>query len=138
MRAAARAAGRNPDEIEISTLAFALVGEDPVTPELLDGFRAMEAAGVGRIAIPRLLDADRAHAIHSLRRLGDELLQRYSAAQPESTTRCSSPIHMGERSRSMNRPSSSSNSRAACCPAGVETAATMSSRLSHQSSAWPS
>ncbi|MHB8691554.1 MAG: LLM class F420-dependent oxidoreductase [Solirubrobacteraceae bacterium] len=77
MRAAARAASRNPDEIEISTLAFALVGEDPVTPELIDSFRAMEAAGVSRIVIPRLLDADRDHAIHSLQRLADELLERY-------------------------------------------------------------
>jgi probable F420-dependent oxidoreductase len=86
MRAAARTASRNPDEIEISTMAFALVGEDAVTEQLLDSFRAMEAAGVSRIVIPRLLDTDRQHAIHSLHRLADELLERYRPSVDLSTS----------------------------------------------------
>ena len=80
MRAAAREVSRDPEEVEISTMAFALVGEDPVTEQLLDGFRAMEALGVSRIVIPRLLDIDREHALHSLQRLASELLQRYPRA----------------------------------------------------------
>jgi probable F420-dependent oxidoreductase len=85
MRAAAREASRDPDQIEISTMAFALVGEAPVTAELLDSFRAMEAAGVGRIVLPRLLDADLQHAIHSLQRLADELLQSYQTHRGKGT-----------------------------------------------------
>jgi probable F420-dependent oxidoreductase len=78
MRAAAREAGRNPDAIEITTMAFALVGDDPVTPGQLDAFREMEEAGVRRIVVPRLLDHDLQHALDSLERLADQLLGAYA------------------------------------------------------------
>ena len=59
----------------------------PYRPDaVLDSFQAMEAAGVTRIVIPRLLDADREHALHSLQRLADDLLQRYRPAAQTLTT----------------------------------------------------
>jgi hypothetical protein len=77
MRRAAREAGRNPADVEISTMSFALVGDDPVAPGLLDTFRRMEDLGVGRIVVPRLLDADLRQALDSLERLADQLLGAY-------------------------------------------------------------
>lgn len=76
MRSAADAAGRDPGTIEISTLAFALVGEDPVTEELREMFDGMERIGISRVVIPRLLDADREHVLHSLQRLAADLIER--------------------------------------------------------------
>jgi probable F420-dependent oxidoreductase len=77
MRRAAREAGRDPADVEISTMSFALVGDDPVTSGLLDTFRRMEDLGVGRIVVPRLLDADLRQALDSLERLADQLLGAY-------------------------------------------------------------
>lgn len=73
-------------------MAFALVGEDPVTDELLDGFHEMEDAGVSRIVMPRLLDANREHAVHSLQRLADELLERYSILAQEHADATQTPF----------------------------------------------
>jgi alkanesulfonate monooxygenase SsuD/methylene tetrahydromethanopterin reductase-like flavin-dependent oxidoreductase (luciferase family) len=77
MRRAATEAGREPDDVEISTMSFALVGEDPVGPALLDSFHRMEDLGVTRIVVPRLLDSSRARMRASLDRLADQLLGAY-------------------------------------------------------------
>jgi probable F420-dependent oxidoreductase len=80
MRAAATACGRDPDAIEITTMAFALVGEDPVTEEHLENIHRMEELGISRVVVPRLLDGDQRHAIHSLERIAEQLLDRYPTA----------------------------------------------------------
>ena len=77
MRRAATEAGREPDDVEVSTMSFALVGDDPVGPALLDSFHRMEDLGVSRIVVPRLLDCSPARIHASLDRLADQLLGSY-------------------------------------------------------------
>lgn len=77
MRASARDAGRDPDEIEVSTMAFSLAGADPITRAQLDDFHRMEELGVSRIVVPRLLDSRVEVVMGALDRLGDELVRAY-------------------------------------------------------------
>jgi probable F420-dependent oxidoreductase len=77
MRAAAEGAGRDPAEVEVSTMAFSLVGPDPVTRAQLDDFRRMADLGVSRIVVPRLLDNTLAPMLDALDRLGDQLIGAY-------------------------------------------------------------
>jgi probable F420-dependent oxidoreductase len=77
MRAAAREADRDPGEIEISTMAFSLVGGDPVSRAQLDDFHRMEDLGVSRIVAPRLLDSDTKPMLDSLERLAEQLIGAY-------------------------------------------------------------
>lgn len=77
MHAAAREAGRDPAHVEVSTMAFSLVGPDPVTRAQLDDFHRMEDLGVSRIVVPRLLDATTDAVLDALKRLADELIGAY-------------------------------------------------------------
>ncbi|MDT7623032.1 MAG: hypothetical protein QOF99_3933 [Pseudonocardiales bacterium] len=74
MRKAARQAGRDPAEIEVSTMVFALTGDRPVTRELRDDLLRMAELGVSRIVAPRLLDSSLPAMLGSLDRLADLLL----------------------------------------------------------------
>jgi probable F420-dependent oxidoreductase len=77
MRSAAREAGRDPAEVEVSTMAFSLVGPDPVTRAQLDDFHRMADLGVSRVVVPRLLDSAAATVLASIDRLGDQLIGAY-------------------------------------------------------------
>jgi probable F420-dependent oxidoreductase len=77
MGSSARESGRDPDDIEITTMSFALVGEDPVTPAVLDSFRQMEELGVRRIVVPRLLDGSLSQVRASLERFAEQLIGAY-------------------------------------------------------------
>jgi alkanesulfonate monooxygenase SsuD/methylene tetrahydromethanopterin reductase-like flavin-dependent oxidoreductase (luciferase family) len=77
MRAAAEDAGRDPTEVEVSVASFALTGNEPVSPELLDELHRMEALGVHRIVVPRLLDTTAAKAVESMDRLAEQLIKAY-------------------------------------------------------------
>jgi len=77
MRSAAKEADRDPDEVEVSTMAFSLVGSDPVSQARLDDFHRMEDLGVTRIVAPRLLDFEKALMLDSLERLGEQLVGAY-------------------------------------------------------------
>lgn len=77
MHAAAREAGRDPADIEISTMAFSLVGPGPVSRTQLDDFHRMEDLGVSRVVAPRLLDSRVDTVLDALKRLGDELIGAY-------------------------------------------------------------
>jgi probable F420-dependent oxidoreductase len=77
MRAAAEDAGRDPAEVEVSVASFALTGDDPVSPELLDELHRMEELGVHRVVVPRLLDTTAAKAVESMERLAEQLIKAY-------------------------------------------------------------
>jgi probable F420-dependent oxidoreductase len=77
MRKAAEDAGRDPDTVDITTLALSLAGPDPVTRTHLDELRRMEDLGVTRIVAPRLLDSDLSTMLANVDRLSDELIDAF-------------------------------------------------------------
>lgn len=70
MRDAAEAAGRDPDQIEVTAGCFALIGD--IGPDAYDTVRQLEAAGADRLVLYRMLDLD----IDSLRRSLDMFATR--------------------------------------------------------------
>jgi probable F420-dependent oxidoreductase len=77
MRKSAAEAGRNPADVEVSVLSFAVTGDEPVSASLLDEYRRMEELGVQRIVIARLFDDTTPKAIAALERLEVELLKAF-------------------------------------------------------------